>query len=41
MKYVRFEDLPCWQKARQLCSAVFDIISEALFFKDFGLRDQI
>jgi len=41
MKYSRFEDLPCWQKARELCQAVFKIINRGAFSKDFGLKDQI
>ena len=41
MKYSRFEDLPCWQKARELCQAVFKVINRAPFSKDFGLKDQI
>ena len=41
MKYERFEDLPCWQKARELCRAVFSIIGQGPFAKDFGLKDQI
>lgn len=41
MKYARFEDLPCWQKARELCRAVFEVINRGPFSKDFGLRDQI
>lgn len=41
MKYSRFEDLPCWQKARELCQGVFKIINRAPFSKDFGLKDQL
>ena len=41
MKYSRFEDLPCWQKARELCQAVFKVTNRAPFSKDFGLKDQI
>ena len=41
MKYKRFEELPCWIKARELCQAVFEIINQAEFRKDFSLRDQI
>ena len=41
MKYSRFEDLPCWQKARELCQAVFKIVNRGAFSKDFGLKDQI
>ena len=41
MKYARFEDLPCWQKARELCKVIFELISKSPFSKDFGLKDQI
>lgn len=41
MRYERFEGLPCWQKARELCRAFFEIISKEKFRKDFSLRDQI
>ena len=41
MKYNRFEQLPCWQTTRELCKAVFDLINQGEFRKDFGLRDQI
>jgi len=41
MKYSRFEELPCWLQARELCRAVFRIINRGAFSKDFGLRDQI
>ncbi len=41
MKYTRFEQLPCWQTARELCKAVFDLINQGEFRKDFGLRGQI
>ncbi len=41
MNYKRFEDLPCWKKARELSRAVFGIISRGPLSKDFGLKDQI
>ena len=41
MKYTRFEDLPCWQKARELCQEVHTIIHGTRLKHDFGLRDQI
>ncbi|MBW1700447.1 MAG: four helix bundle protein [Deltaproteobacteria bacterium] len=41
MNYKRFEDLPCWQKARELCVAVSEIIGRKPFSKDFSLKDQI
>ncbi len=41
MNYKSFEELPCWQKARELCQVVFEIISQGKFQKDFSLKDQI
>ena len=41
MNYKKFEELPCWKKARELCQAVFDLINQGDFRKDFGLRNQI
>ena len=41
MNYKRFEELPCWQKARELCQSVFDMISHGPFSKDFGLKDEV
>ncbi|CAB1073684.1 hypothetical protein D1AOALGA4SA_1920 [Olavius algarvensis Delta 1 endosymbiont] len=41
MNYKRFEELPCWQKARELCRAVFDLISQKGFHSDFSLKNQI
>ena len=41
MKYKTFEELPCWQKARELCQAVFDLINNSKIKNDFSLRDQI
>jgi four helix bundle protein len=37
----RFEDLLCWQKARQLTNAVYDLTDCPAFTKDFQLRNQI
>jgi four helix bundle protein len=37
----RFEDLQCWQKARQLANLVYALTNRATFAKDFQLRDQI
>ncbi len=41
MKYTRFEDLPCWQKARELCQEVYKLINKQAFSRDFSLKDQI
>jgi four helix bundle protein len=41
MNYKRFEELPCWQKARELCQAVFELIDQGEFKKDFTFRNQI
>jgi four helix bundle protein len=41
MKFERFEDLPIWQKSRELCKRIFEITSVGPFCNDFKLRDQI
>jgi four helix bundle protein len=41
MGYKSFEELPCWQKARELCQVVFELINQVKFSKDFSLKDQI
>ena len=41
MNYKRFEELPCWKVARELCLAVFKIINEGKLQKDYSLKDQI
>ncbi len=41
MNYKRFEELPCWQKARELCRAVFELINQKEFRRDFSLKNQI
>ena len=37
----KFENLACWQKARELNRLVYKISRNGNFAKDFGLRDQI
>jgi four helix bundle protein len=39
--YSRFEDLPVWQRARDLDKKVFAAANDILLNKDFGLRNQI
>ncbi len=41
MKYSRFEDLPCWQKAREFGQEVYKTIGSGAFAKDYGLKDQM
>jgi four helix bundle protein len=41
VNYKGFEELPCWQKARELCQAVYKAINQGKFQKDFSLKDQI
>ncbi len=41
LKYTRFEDLPCWQKARELCQQVNIAGSDGAFCTDFALKDQM
>ena len=39
--YKKFEDLPCWQKTKELCNAVFKLINKVKFKGDLALKDQI
>ncbi len=41
MKIKRFEDLLCWQKARQLTNAIYELTAHQASARDFRLRDQI
>ena len=41
MNYKKFEELPCWIKARELCQAIYKLINHPAFKKDFSLRNQI
>jgi len=41
VKIKRFEDLQCWQKARQLAGVIYDLTAHQEFARDFRLRDQI
>ena len=41
MNYKRFEELPCWQKARELCRVIFELINQKEFRRDFSLKNQI
>ena len=36
-----FEDLFCWQKARELTKFIYKITNNSAFSKDYGLKDQI
>jgi four helix bundle protein len=37
----RFEDLHCWQEARKLVKATYDISNKNKFSKDYDLKSQI
>jgi four helix bundle protein len=39
--YKRFEELPCWLKARELCQVIFKLINKGRFAMDYSLKDQI
>ena len=41
MNYKRFEELPCRNKARELCQKIFKLINQREFRKDYSLKDQI
>ena len=36
-----FEDLKVWQKSRELCQQIFDLIQGDKFSKDYALKDQM
>ncbi len=38
MKFINFEDILAWQKAKELTKEIYSIFAES---KDFGFRDQI
>jgi len=40
-KVTRFEDLICWQKARELVNGIYSITKRDELAKDYGLRDQL
>jgi four helix bundle protein len=40
-KIERFEDLLCWQKARVLANAVYDLTERQTFSRDARLRGQL
>jgi four helix bundle protein len=37
----KFEDLDCWQAARELSRRVYQLSAAGEFARDFGLRDQM
>ena len=41
VKIERFEDLICWQKARELVKEVYRLTNQKPLFQDFKLRDQL
>ena len=41
MKISRFEDLDCWQQARELTRATYALTRNSKFSKDYGLKDQM
>lgn len=41
MKIERFEDLKCWQKARELTRTIYEYVKREGFSKDFRLSGQI
>jgi four helix bundle protein len=41
MNYKRFEELPFWSKARELCQVVFELINKGRSKDDFTFRNQV
>ncbi|MBC8174920.1 MAG: four helix bundle protein [Candidatus Marinimicrobia bacterium] len=40
-KITRFEDLICWQKARELVNKIYSITKTGSLSQDYGLKDQL
>jgi len=40
-KVEKFEDLVCWQKARELVNLIYSISRNNTLSRDYGLRDQL
>ena len=40
MSYKKFEALPCWIRARELCRIIFALIKKGKFRNDFSLKNQ-
>lgn len=40
-KITRFEDLRCWQEARQLVKNIYQLTAFGKLSKDYGLKDQL
>lgn len=40
-KVERFEDLRCWQSARELVKEIYQLTKTERLARDFGLRDQL
>ena len=41
MKILRFEDLDCWQQARELTRSIYRLTADSKFAEDYGLKDQM
>ncbi|MCF7870279.1 MAG: four helix bundle protein [Candidatus Omnitrophica bacterium] len=41
MKIDRFEDIQAWEESKNLTNSIYEVCKGNLFFKDFGLKDQI
>ncbi len=41
MKVQRFEDLKCWQAARELVKMIYSVSRSGELAKDFGTKDQL
>ena len=41
MKLTRFEDLECWQEARNLVDSVYGVCRVIELKKDYSLADQV
>ena len=37
----KFQDLKVWKRGKDLAVAIYKLTGHGIFFKDYGLRDQI
>lgn len=40
-KYISFEEMPIWQKSREIAGEIYRLTNTGKFAKYYGLRDQI
>ena len=39
--FKKFEEIECWNRARELTRRIYEVTNRTAFARDFGLKDQI